>query len=67
MDVHGTVVTKADQLPAALKKAAAAQAKAKAKTSLQLLEADHVYNPDKQDAAGEYVLWVCSVFACLSA
>lgn len=50
MDVHGTVVTQADQLPAAI--SAAAKSQPNGNSSLQLLEADHVYNPDKQDAPG---------------
>lgn len=53
VDVHGTVVTQVDQLQAAI--SAAAKSQPNGNSSLQLLEADHVYNPDKQDVPG----WCC--------
>lgn len=51
MDVHGTVVTAADEVAAAISTAARSQPSTN--SSLQLLEADHVFNPDKQDAPGQ--------------
>lgn len=50
MDVDGTVVTQADQVSAAIAKAA--KSRPSNNSTLQLLEADHVFNPDKQDAPG---------------
>jgi hypothetical protein len=52
VDVHGTVVTAADEVAAAISKAASSQPSTN--SSLQLLEADHVFNPDKQDAPGQF-------------
>jgi hypothetical protein len=51
VDVHGTVVTEADQIAAAISTAASSQPSSNG--TLQLLEADHVYNPDKQDTPGQ--------------
>jgi hypothetical protein len=51
VDVHGTIVTDAAKLPAAI--SAAAKQQPSSNSSLQLLEADHVLNPDKQDAPGQ--------------
>jgi hypothetical protein len=50
VDVDGAVVTQADQLSAAIAKAATSRPSNN--STLQLLEADHVFNPDKQDAPG---------------
>jgi hypothetical protein len=49
--VHGSTITEPGQLAAALKKAAAAVAKA-GNSSSPLLEADHVFNPSSQGTAG---------------
>lgn len=51
MDVHGTVVAQADQIAAAISKAASSQPSSNG--TLQLLEADHVFNPDKQETPGQ--------------
>lgn len=51
VDVHGTVVTDAAKLSAAIK--AAAKQQLGKNSTLQLLEADHVLNPEKQDAPGK--------------
>jgi hypothetical protein len=53
VDVHGTVATDPEQLPAAIQQARAAAA-GNASTAGLLQEADHVYNPDKQDAPGTH-------------
>lgn len=51
VDVHGTIVTQADQIAAAISTAASSQPSSNG--TLQLLEADHVFNPEKQDAPGQ--------------
>jgi hypothetical protein len=51
VDVHGSIVTDPGQLPAAIQQARAAVAGNSSAAGL-LQEADHVYNPDKQDAPG---------------
>jgi hypothetical protein len=50
VDVHGTIVSAVDLLPAAIQAAAASSSKPSGNSSL--LEADHVLNPDKQDTPG---------------
>ncbi|WIA20770.1 hypothetical protein OEZ85_005134 [Tetradesmus obliquus] len=51
VDVHGSVVTEPGQLAAAIQQAHTA-AGSSSSAAGQLQEADHVYNPDQQDAPG---------------
>jgi hypothetical protein len=53
VDVHGSIVTEPGQLAAAIQQARAAVGNSSSSGTGQLQEADHVYNPDKQDAPGE--------------
>jgi hypothetical protein len=54
VDVHGSTVTEPGQLAAAIQQARAAVGNSSSSSGTgQLQEADHVYNPDKQDAPGE--------------
>uniref|UniRef100_A0A383VGR8 UDP-glucose:glycoprotein glucosyltransferase n=1 Tax=Tetradesmus obliquus TaxID=3088 RepID=A0A383VGR8_TETOB len=53
VDVHGSTVTEPAQLPAAIQQARAAAGNSSSSSAAgQLQEADHVYNPDQQDAPG---------------